>query len=766
MRKSSASRRYYITGLIAVFLISCFIVSAVILLCRNTEPGKIIPSELTSRHSNFDEDIIGNIKSQAADCREFKRGTLNGGIILDEYCDPFFFAGSILPESSLEAFFTTVYVIKIGLAAAVMYSFLRRRLALKRTFAMLIGLTYALSSRVIFVSSLSQGMNVVILIPVALSLIYEAVRKKTLLSHVFAGALAFLMCISGTAGTLSGTLFIISSSLIVSLALTPSVRKALASWGRILLASFAGVLCAAIVIVPRFVSYGMTYDFMKLIDERKVYYSFFDMLSTMFTGSGGSLDYSAVPTVYFGILPLMLLILFFFNRKIPARLKFASLILIALTHISCAVSIVDLTLSFFGYSSVITDLRLIGLCAVICLLAAICLVNLDGLSDTAVLAGGVAPVLAIILFNGLGGAVSYNITSLYLPGLVIIILTLLIYRKRKDFLPGKYLYPVFAAGLAFIFFNTFVIYATGSVEPGDVSASFVSEVVYDRLDLISDREISLFNSDNEKYIVFPAEEAAILDNSILPVFINSVSRSITGERLFEQVDFDVKSEDGIRKDDNGYFTAYSDSALLTIGVDRESGEDIYLYVGFDGPNDMDEDDGEAEDYFGSDGAFLKQITCKGRHVDISLSIDDRDQVTAPIEVLKLRPDVLTLIEEKTQTMTQKNFLIDPEFVFEGDNYLLTNIPYDEDYVVYVNNDKVITYSVQNLLAVRFESNGSGQDVDVRISKVSIGQTLGIYLSMLGAALTVALIFIRKVIEKKKSGNAILDPKKEGGKMKC
>ena len=760
MKKSSASRRYYITGFIAAFLISCLIVAGAIFLCRNTEPGKIVPSELTSRFSKFDEDMLGKIKTIASDCKAFKRGDLSGKIILDDYCDPFFFLGYIIPDASLEAFFTAVYVIKIGLAAAFMYSFLRRRMALKRTFAILTGMTYALSSRVIFVASLSQGMNVVLLMPVALSLIYEAVRKRSSLSHVFVGLISFIMCILGTAGTLSGTLFIISASLIVSTALTDSVKRALASWGRILLAVLAGVLTASVAIVPRFLSYGMTYDFMKIIDDRKVYYSFFDMLSTMFTGAGGSLDYSAVPTIYFGIMPLILLILFFFNRKIPARLKFASLILIALTHISCAVSVVDLTLSFFGYSSVLTDLRLIGLCAVICFLSALCLVNLDGLSDTAVLVGCCAPVIAIILFNGLGGAVSYNITALYLPGAVIIGLCLLIYRKRKDFLPARYLYPVFIFGLAFIFFTTFVIYATGSVEPADVSASFVSEKVYERLDLISDDEISLFNSADDKYIVFPAEEAVILDDSILPVFINSVSRSLTGERLFEKKDFEIKAQDNISSDDSGYFTANSDSALLNISVDREEGQELYLYVGFDGLNDVEEDDGEDTDYFSSEGAFLKQISCKGRHIVISIGIDDRESVTAPIEVLILDPDVLKLMEEKTQVMSQKNFLIDPSLVAQGDNYLLTNLPYDDDYAVSVNNDKVITYSVQNMLAVRFDNNSPDKDVDIRISKVSPGQSLGFYLSMLGAAMSIALFYARWVRRNKKDKGT-----RQGGKAR-
>ena len=125
MKKSSASRRYYITGFIAAFLISCLIVAGAIFLCRNTEPGKIVPSELTSRFSKFDEDMLGKIKTIASDCKAFKRGDLSDKVILDDYCDPFFFLGYIIPGASLEAFFTAVYVIKIGLAAAFMYSFIR-----------------------------------------------------------------------------------------------------------------------------------------------------------------------------------------------------------------------------------------------------------------------------------------------------------------------------------------------------------------------------------------------------------------------------------------------------------------------------------------------------------------------------------------------------------------------------------------------------------------------------------------------------------------
>ena len=572
MRRSLASRKYYIAGLIATFVITCLIVTGVVFLCRHTKPGQIIPSTLSSRGGAFDEDIIGQNAIEASDCISFKNGELDPGVILDDYCDPFFFAGSLLPADSLEVFFTAVYVIKLGAAAALMYSFLRRRLTLKRTFAMLLGIAYALSSRVIFTASLSQALNVVILMPLALSLIFNAARKKTVICDIFVAVITFLMCVCGTAGTLSGTLFIAAAALLVCLALTPSVKHALAGWGKILIAEVLGISCALFVIIPRFASYGMTYDFMQLIDERKVYYSLFDQLSTVFCGVGGSLDYSAVPTLYFGIFPLMLLIMIFFNRKIPARIKYASFLLIALTHISCAVSVVDRTLTFFGQSSIVTDLRLIGLYAMISFLAGLCLINIDGLSDTAVLASTVFPVIALIIFNGMGGAVSYNITSLYLPGIVILVLGYLVWRFRKDFLPRKLLYPFFALGIVLIFANTFIIYSTGSVEPGDVSASFAGEETYEQMNLFTEDGFSIFGSDEEKYLVVPAEGRNLTEPAILPVFLDSVSFGISGEDLFTKKEFEVISEDEISDDGTGYFTADSDSVSLVIEVTKDPGE--------------------------------------------------------------------------------------------------------------------------------------------------------------------------------------------------
>ena len=749
MRRSKGSRKYYIAGLLATVLLTCLIVAGVLLICHKTEPGKIVPSELTGRFSKFDEDITGKILEEASDCKDLKKGIIDQQLIMDDYIDPFFFMGALVPDGMLEAFFFAVYVLKIGLAAMAMYSFLRRRIALKRTFAIIMGMTYALSSRVIFLSSLSQAMNVVILMPAALSVIYSAARKKTVKSLIMLALTSFIMCVLGTAGTLSGSLFLIAASLIVSFAIDPGTRAALALWGKMVIAILSGIGCALFIIIPRFMAYGMTYDLGRLVEDRKVYYSFFDMLSTMFSGSGGSLDYSAVPTIYFGIFSLMLFILFFFNRKIPAKLKFVTLILVALTHIACAVSVVDLTLSFFGYSSVITDLRLIGLLTIICYLDAICLVNLDGISDTGVLAAGVSPILAIIVFNGLGGAVSYNVTAMYLPGAVLVVLCMLFYKMRKDFLPRKYLYPFLIAGLVLIFINTFVTFATGSVEPGDVKASFIKEPEQDKMALISDEEISLFNSDEDKYLIVPEPDTNLLEPSILPVFLNTVSKSVCGELLFVKTNYSVISNEGISVDGDGYFTADSDTATLVIGADKPAGAKLYVYCGFDGANFLEEDDGESVGSIDLDGAYLKQITRFGSHVEITLGVDDRETVTAPIEVLLLDRDVLDILESKTGLMEGKSFIVPSDFAVEGGNYLLTNIPYDKDYNVHINGDKQISLQIQGMLAARFDKGQGGKDITVTIAKGPQGILLGVSLSSLALAVAISLAVAGIAGEKKK-----------------
>ena len=747
MRKSLASRKYYIAGFIAAFVLTCIIVAGAIFICRNVEPGKIIPKDITSRDSKFDEDIIGRTAIEAEDCIRFKEGGLDKGIILDDYIDPFYFIGTVLPEGALESYFFCVYLVKLGLAGAFMYSFLRRRLALKRTFAILMGIAYAVSSRVVFVASLSQALNVVILIPVALSVLYGAARERSVRSYSMVGIIAFLMCASGTAGTLSGTLFIFAASFIISLVLQPSVGAALMNWARTLIFSAMGICCALGLIIPRFISYGITYDAKQVIEDRRVYYSFFDLLSTAFSGVGGSLDYSAVPTIFFGLLPIILIIMFFFNKKIAARVKFFFLLLIALTHISCSASVADLTLTFFGYSSVVTDVRLIGLYAIGFFLGALCLTKLDGLSDRAVLVSGAAPVIAIIIFNGLGGAVSYNITSLFLPAAALLVLTVLIYRFRADFLPRKMLYPFLALGLVLISFNTFIIYSTGSVEPGDVSSSFRQEPEYNSNQLISDRDMSIFNSEDEMYLLIPAKDSSIMDPSILPVYMNSVSRALCGQDLFDKREFEVISEDQVFREEDGYFTADSDSATLVIRADNKDKEELYVYCGFDGANYLEEDDGETVASVYIDGAFLKQITRKGKDIDITVGIDDRPSVTAPIELLALNVDVMDKIRSSAKSISSRSFAIDKVPESAADHYLLTNIPYDDSYQVYVAGQRALTYSVQNMLVVRVE--GAGQNVEVRITKGSQGVLLGVSLSLISAALFIGVAVCGTIYENRK-----------------
>lgn len=753
MRKSLASRKYYIAGLIAAFALTCIIAAGAIFICRNVAPGKIIPKEITSRGSKFDEDIIGRTSIEAEDCIRFKEGSLDSGTLLDDYIDPFFFIGTILPEGALEGYFFCVYIIKLGLAGAFMYSFLRRRLALKRTFAILMGISYAVSSRVIFVASLSQALNAVILIPAALSLIYGAVRQKTIRGYIGVGIITFLMCASGTCGTLSGTLFIFAASFILSLVLSSSAWEAFKTWIRTLIFGAMGICCALGLIIPRFMSYGITYDAKQVIEDRRVYYSLFDMLSTAFSGVGGSLDYSAVPTLFFGLFPMILMIMFFFNKKIGAKVKFFYLLLIALTHISCAASVADLTLTFFGYSSVVTDLRLIGLYAIGFFLGALCLMNLDGLSGRAVLASGLAPVLAIIIFNGMGGAVSYNVTSLFLPAAVLLVLTGLIYRMRADFLPRKLLYPFMVIGLILIFFNTFIIYSTGSVEPGDVSASFRQEPEFESNQLISDRDLSIFNSEDEKYLIIPATDAAIMDPSILPVYMNSVSRAVCGQDLFDKRQFEVITEDQVFLEEDGYFTADSDSGTLVIRADNKDREDLYVYCGFDGSNYLEEDDGETVASIYLDGAFLKQITRKGMSIDITVGIDDRPSVTAPVELLALNEEVLGKILGSVKAIPSRTFTIDKIPESAADHYFLTNIPYEDSYEVYIGNKRVVTFPVQNMLAARIQ--GSGQNVEVRITKGSKGILLGTSLSLISIALFIGIAVCGTIYENKKKNSKVL-----------
>ena len=201
---------------------------------------------------------------------------------------------------------------------------------------------YAFIGYVVFYAWNLSWMDGVILLPLMIlglkKLLYE--RKKAL--YIIAIALAilsnfyigYMLCLASGLCYFSYCLYIDSPE-------TISLQRIKTTFPAYLISSFWGVAISMGLFLPTCLALPQNrkQDLMEMIRRMKINFSLTDFISTFYTASVLPKDSADnLPLTFIGIIPLILLIAFFLNRKIRLREKLVSLLLIAVFLLSFGIS--------------------------------------------------------------------------------------------------------------------------------------------------------------------------------------------------------------------------------------------------------------------------------------------------------------------------------------------------------------------------------------------------------------------------------------------
>jgi|GEM_PF-5326633 len=736
------NKKYLLTGFIATVLATVIIVAASYLLCVNTTPGQFVSDELTQRTSGFDEDILTAIKEEAEDCRNLKSGNLQIPKIIDNHIDLFFFAGALLPAHALSAYFTIIWILRFGLAAGSMYLFLKGRMGVKRTYASVIGTTYALQSRLILAGQSASVINMAIIIPQVLAATDYAAERRNFKAYIPLAATVAILAASGTPGVICGVPFTVAATLLICMAKGREYRKIFADWTKALGASAVGFCLSAVVTVPRFYE-DTIFDFKQAIEGNTVYYTFFDFVSTAFSGSGGSLDYSAVPTVFFGMFTLILFILFFVNSFVPGRLKALMLVSVILCHLCCAVSLLDNLTGIVGVSSMLTASRIICLTALICCCAGISLKNLVGLEKKHIRGAALAILCTLTAIHAFGGAVSYSFLTLYGPAAAALAAAGFISSFRLEKVKPQVLVSFLALAMLSAFVNTFLTLSLGSVESADVVYSFRPEE--DKFTMnIDAEELSVFKTDEDRAIVAPRPEE---DSGTYIDTINYLSEAVCGQYLMELSDANTIATYDFTVDGLLYTT---DTGLSSAEYEifANEGDRIFVYCSFAGDITFTEAGSGALITSLHSGPVLKELEVEDEPVYLTVEVDTTAESAGEISIWTLNEGALSQLAASTYQIKNNSVTVNIEEA--GDKLMVTSRPYGTANHITYNGSKLNTISYGGYLAADFTASDAGI-YEFNIRRNIPGLACGAAVSLCTAICVVIYVYIRN--RKKEELNA-------------
>lgn len=491
-----------------------------------------IPPELTLRTGEFDYGVFDGVIKDIDLASNFSV-TRDYRSLLLSHMDPFFVIASYLPTRGVTILLWFAYFLRFGLASLAMNRLLRKQLEFGAAFACLFGVIYSLSSPVIFMSSYTNAMNVMIMIPCVITVLIDfnknGHRVKDGLRLAILMGLTILM--AGDLALLYVVPFLFCTIIFISACTSVKFSKSVVSVICVIPYLVISVLIGGITIVNTFVSYDFAIetDNLKTFDFR---ITFFDFLTRFFAGkplAAGKLS----PAVYVTLFVILAVIAFFFNSKIPLRIRITFLSIVILYHFSFATRAWYLISVLFKNTSlpseISANMRFACLTSLIFFAAAVSLRNIHALSKRALMSCAAAILCFIIVSNNSSVNESASTFSVYFSCLAVIIAYLLIVNANK--LDSRTIVAVVLFGL---FVQLSFILPISSYN----SSMDEDSVVFDKVDKESTcnypfSELSFFNNNEDTYILLHNYEA--IDGNTIEQ-INNVAYSAGIRPVFRELD--------------------------------------------------------------------------------------------------------------------------------------------------------------------------------------------------------------------------------------
>ncbi|MBO4450011.1 MAG: YfhO family protein [Clostridiales bacterium] len=764
MKGTRSVRAQFIDGFVICFLAAAATATIALNLGLSVGPGKILPATLSMRTGDMSENIIAGLKVAENDVARIKSGLSSAEaweLISDRNLDLFFFIALLLPQSLTKAVLTIGYFLRFGLAASLMYAFCCRHAGLRRLYSFLLGMMYAFSSQVVLTAQFTPVMNMVILIPCALSAFDSYLRTRTWKSFALSALACALIAASGSYGCISGIPFLIVSSLVLSIGLYSRKRKVFSSWMKLWGAIITGTAMAAFSVIPRFIGQVPKFDVVQAAKTAEMRYDFYDLLRHMFVAQSGGLENDMPPVFYIGILTVEALILFWFNFKIPVRVKVTAAFVISVWYISCASSFVSGAVSIFGESPVLSSTRLICLEAFLFFYAAIALKNISGVERGALYASFLIP-LGFLVFSGNNYTDIQFSTTINL-GTGIVMLVCGIINSRLALQPSGKKFKMFVAvlGALAITVNASFIMFNNSVSASGTGLSAISDAEEDDDDLFGEDEdigLSVFsNADN--YLLFSEDISSHKADSFADGFNYASGMAQAGE-CFSEYDLAFVYSDQADHKEKDIYSVGAGFSSITFEITCKDGDRLFVYSGFGGDITIRNTNGEFEEETDISGPSLCELEATpGKH-ELAFFFDLEEASESRLAVMRVNPGAAERLQKATRAMNKGSFSFkynDIPGMHAGPVSLLTSKAYDPGTRISVNGKTCRTFEYLGLTGCAFVASDKVSDYNVQISKVIPGLSGGITLSVAVCLAILAIPVIYKYSNKNKKGTRSEDP---------
>ena len=734
----------------------CFITSALIAFIAlniglKTEPGKILPEGISMRSGEMSHSILKGIELSMDDIELIRSGRSASGtwrLLSFVHTDLFFYLALILPQASAKAVLMAGYYLRFGLCSAAMYYFLSKHIKLSRMFSALLAVMYAFSSQLVFTAQFASVMNMALMMPVVMSAFDSYLQKRTWNAYVISGIASFLLIFSGGFGAMVGMPVMILIGLLMCISLYGSFKIMITSWLKLLSTLVFGFGLSAVFTVPGLLSMDFDINVAESFKNASVTYTVFETLRGMFLLRSGGIYQNAAPLFYIGILTVAGVIAFAVNERIPLRLKAASAVIISVIHITCCSSFVNEIISLFGASPLMNSARLIGMEAVLFLIAGIGLKNARGLSRGDHIATCLIPLFFLIISGN-----STSGTSLASPVLIstfigIILEAALIYAYAKDRLTLKKKIFAFVFILLFVGINAAFIMFNNSIQKKSASEYFKNDNgsgYSESLIIDDDMDLPVLRAD--EYLIVPADLRNYEPGSSVIDDMNYISMQISGRNLLEEIFLTTSDKKESRQ--AGYDSYLLDAGPNTLSFSPfavEEGERLFLYCNADNGAAIDILDVNGIVARAYTGPFFTELMCGSGEVKLDLIIDSENEDSCRISLYKLDETALADMKALSGEINGTEFLMDVSSV----NGICTLIvPYSyADSEIRIDGKTAYTFELCGRLSAVFLSNNTA-GMEVSVGSKASGTGPCMLMSIAAAFCLIAIPILQRYNEKKK-----------------
>ncbi|MCR4775537.1 MAG: YfhO family protein [Saccharofermentans sp.] len=740
-----SGKEKFIDGLVICFLAASCAAAVALNIGQCIEPGKILPTSLSMRSGAMNDNIIAGLTSAEESIAAIKNGLGAAdawNLISDNNLDLFFLIALLLPQSLTKAVLTIGYFLRFGAAAAAMYAFCCRHTGLCRLYSFLLGMMYSLSTQIILTAQFAPVMNMVILLPAALSCFDSYLRERTWKTFGLSCLFCCLIAVSGEYGCLSGIPFLAVAALVLPIGLYVGKRKVLSSWLRLLTAIFAGTAMASFSVIPRFIGRMPDFDVVESFKSAAMNFKLYDLLRHMFVAQSGGLETDMAPVFYIGILTVEALILFWANFRIPTRIKITAAFVMIIWYASVASTFVSGAVSIFGETPVLTASRLICLEVFLFFYAAVALRNISGVSSGALYAAFLVPLAFVVFSGNFYGDISLS-TTVNLGTAAAVIVTGLIIRRLTLKPAGKKIKAAVAAfGALAVTVNASFIMFNNTVSASDAGAVMLPVIdETQNSDYIPEADYGLSVFSKEKRFLLLSEDISVYEPSGFVDGFNHMAKSAGCGAYFEECKLALDFSDQAERKQGDIHSVGQGFSSINYKLECGKGDRIFVYSGFEGNITIRNTNGDLEEETDISGASLAEIDgSEGEH-ELAFFFDLEEEEEDMLAVMRYRKDASGNLEKATREMDGESFTFTKNDLPQkrsGAFALMTSVTYDPSLKIKVNGRDCRTFNYLGLLGCVFDGSESTAEYSVMITKTIPGLSGGIALSV---AICLAVIAI-------------------------